>query len=112
MTSKRAETIEVTPFGIPRTGILDYLHFCRQNKFAELKIEMKDFSSRIQQVLDAENLTAYGASMIIGAETDEPIKTINQRINRWLKRTPKTWKEIESSLGYLGYEIIIRRRQK
>lgn len=72
---------------------------------------MQNFSSRLKEVLKAENLTAYGASFVIGAETDEPIKTINQRLDRWLKRTPKTWKEIESTLSYLGYEIVIQKRK-
>jgi hypothetical protein len=72
---------------------------------------MQSFSSKLKQILKTENLTPYGASLIIGAETDEPIKTIDQRLNRWLIRTPKTWKDIESSLSYLGYEIVIQKRK-
>ena len=70
---------------------------------------MQDFPSRLQAILDAENLTVYGACMVIGAETDEPTKTIHARLKRWLRKTPKTLREVEIALNSLGYEIKIEK---
>lgn len=68
-----------------------------------------DFSVRLQQILQAENLTSYGAAQIIGAETDESLETIQQRWARWQKQTPKTMQAIEQDLAILGYRIKIEK---
>jgi hypothetical protein len=47
--------------------------------------------------------------MVIGAETDEPTKTIHARLMRWLRKTPKTLREVEIALNSLGYEIKIEK---
>lgn len=65
---------------------------------------------KLQEVLDNTKLTVYGVSQIIGAETDEPLNTIQDRWRRWLKTPPKTWAAIEQDLTYLGYEIKIQKR--
>lgn len=60
------------------------------------------YSQQLQQRLDALNLTIYGASQIVGAETDEPIKTIHRRITRYLEADPETlvlFTEIIEALG-------------
>jgi len=68
---------------------------------------MTDLSEALQSILDEQNLTIYGASQIIGAETDEPLKTIHERLSQWLKRPPKSWQSIEIVLNALGYKITI-----
>ena len=60
-----------------------------------------------QQVLDAENLTMYGAAQMIGAETDEPLKTIHARWCRWRDKDPL--KVLSRDLAILGYEIKIEK---
>lgn len=69
------------------------------------------FSDRLQQILNECNLTIYGASQIIGADTDEPLKTIHERLSKWLRKTPKTIADLEIALNALGYEIEIKRKQ-
>lgn len=63
----------------------------------------------IKQILDRENLTIYGASQIVGAETDEPLKTVHQRISRWIRENPRQWQELEIFLSTLGYTIEIKK---
>jgi hypothetical protein len=65
----------------------------------------------VKEILDRENLTIYGASQIVGAETDEPLKTVHQRIRRWLQEQPRQWKELEIFLEAMGYTIEIRKKQ-
>jgi len=60
------------------------------------------YSAQLQERLDHLNLTIYGASQIVGAETDEPIKTIHQRITRFLKADPESlslYAEVVEALG-------------
>jgi hypothetical protein len=61
----------------------------------------------IQQILNAENLTIYGASQLIAAETDEELKTIHRRITCWAKNEPRQFKDLEILLDVLGYQIKI-----
>lgn len=63
----------------------------------------------IQEILDRENLTIYGASQIVGAKTDEPLKTIHQRISRWIQEQPRQWKELEIFLEAMGYTVEIKK---
>jgi hypothetical protein len=50
-------------------------------------------------------LTIYGISQIVGAETDEPLKTIHKRWTQWVNDEPKTLALIKQDLAALGYEI-------
>jgi hypothetical protein len=61
----------------------------------------------IQEILNAENLTIYGASQIIAAETDEELKTIHRRLTCWIKGEPRQWKDLETFLDAMGYQIEI-----
>jgi hypothetical protein len=61
----------------------------------------------IQEVLDAENLTIYGASQILAAETDEELKTIHRRLICWIKAEPRQWTDLEEFLNAMGYQIEI-----
>lgn len=63
----------------------------------------------IKQILDRENLTIYGASQLVRAETGEPLKTIHQRISRWIHENPRQWQELEIFLSALGYTIEIKK---
>lgn len=63
-----------------------------------------NYNELIQQRLDDLNLTIYGASRMIGAETDtdEDLKTLEQRIRRYCKSDPESltkWIEIIEALG-------------
>lgn len=64
-------------------------------------------SDQFQQVLDRENLTIYGASQIVGAETDETLNAIHKKISRLLKTPPRQIKDIEAILAALGYRLEI-----
>jgi hypothetical protein len=61
----------------------------------------------IQQILDTENLTIYGASQIIAAETDEKLKTIHRRLTCWIEKEPRQWTDLKEFLDALGYQIEI-----
>lgn len=61
----------------------------------------------IQAILDEQGLTAYGASQVIGAETDEALKTIHARLSRWKKKDPL--EVIRRDLKILGYEIKVEK---
>jgi hypothetical protein len=61
----------------------------------------------IQSILDRENLSIYGASQILAAETDENLKTIHRRISCWIKAEPRQWTDLEAFLNALGYQIEI-----
>jgi hypothetical protein len=73
---------------------------------------MPNLPETLQSILDDQNLTIYGASQIIGAETDEPIKTIHRRLSEWLRKTPLSWSAIEVALNALGYEIVIVKKPR
>jgi hypothetical protein len=53
------------------------------------------------------NLTIYGASQIIAAETDEELKTIHRRLSCWIREEPRQWTDLEAFLDAMGYEIEI-----
>jgi hypothetical protein len=61
----------------------------------------------IKEILDNEHLTIYGASQIIAAETDEPLKTIHRRLTCWVKANPRQWTDLEAFLDAMGYQIEI-----
>jgi hypothetical protein len=44
----------------------------------------------LKQILTDRNLTIYGASQIIGAETDEKLTAIHMRLSRWIGGSPPT----------------------
>lgn len=69
---------------------------------SQLSMSKPTYGAQLQQRLDYLNLTIYGAAQIIGAETDEPIKTIHQRITRYLEADPESlikWSEVIEALG-------------
>ncbi len=70
---------------------------------------MTDLPKLVQQLLDEQNLTVYGLSQLIAAETDEPIKTIHERVSNMLKRSPKTWVQTEQMFKAFGYKITIKK---
>ena len=60
------------------------------------------YGDRIKERLDHLNLTIYGASQMLAAETDEPLKTVHERIRRYLKNDPESltkWIEVVELLG-------------
>lgn len=64
---------------------------------------MTDFAVQLQSVLDALNLTAYGAGHLIAAETDENPTTIQRRWDRWKNgKNLKTLDQIQSDLEALS----------
>lgn len=63
----------------------------------------------IQCILDEQGLTAYGASQVIGAETDEALKTVSATLNRWRKGSPPRLAVVENYLRILGYEIRVEK---
>ena len=65
----------------------------------------------IKAILDREGLTIYGASQIVGAETDEELKTVHQRISRWISKPPKQWLELFIFLEIMGYTLEIRKKE-
>ncbi len=62
----------------------------------------------LKQALDEQGLTLYGASQIIGAETDEALKAIHHRLTRWLAGKPPRWAIAERDLSCLGYKVTIQ----
>lgn len=71
------------------------------------------FSDGFLKVLDACNLTIYGASQIIGAETDEPLDVIQARLRSYLgegDRLDLALNRLIEDLDALGYELHLVRR--
>jgi len=64
--------------------------------------------AQLRASLDALNLTLYGASQIVGAETDEDLKTVHRRITAYTSETPpKSISQLEQTLDALGLQITI-----
>jgi hypothetical protein len=61
----------------------------------------------LQEVLNAENLTVYGASQIIAAEADEKLEILQKQITRHLHDTPWIDSDLEHVLLMLDYEVTI-----
>jgi hypothetical protein len=60
------------------------------------------YGAQLQERLNQQNLTIYGASQIVAAETDEVRETVEQRIRRYLKSDPdslRLYAEIVEALG-------------
>lgn len=69
-------------------------------------------TEKLRQIFDCEGLTIYGASQLIGADTDEPIKVIHQRLSRWFSDEPSTLKHLEATVKALGYTIKIEKNDQ
>lgn len=63
--------------------------------------------TQLRAALDAQNLTLYGASLIIGAETDEAIKTIHRRLSSYIDGPPQSIAQLEKALDALGLRLVI-----
>jgi hypothetical protein len=61
----------------------------------------------LQEVLNAENLTVYGASQIVAAETDENLEILQKQITHHLHDTPWIDSDLEHVLLMLDYEVTI-----
>lgn len=62
--------------------------------------------TQIRDAIAALGLTLYGASQIVGAETDEALKTIHYRLTRYTsKNPPESIRQLETTLSALGYRI-------
>jgi hypothetical protein len=69
---------------------------------------MPTIPTQLRAALDAQNLTLYGASLIVGAETDEGIKTVHRRITSYTSdRPPKSIAQLEQTLDALGLQLTI-----
>jgi hypothetical protein len=64
----------------------------------------------IQTILNNENLTIYGASQLIAAETDEGLKTIHRRLTCWIRAEPRQWTDLDTFLDIMGYQIEITKK--
>lgn len=69
-------------------------------------------STRLKEILEAEDLTIYRASIIIGKKTNKPMKSIHERLSQWVRKTPKTFEQVEIAVRSLGYEIVIKKREE
>jgi hypothetical protein len=65
------------------------------------------YGAQLQERLDQLNLTIYGASQIVGAETDEPLLRVNERIRQYLKADPKTLRQFAEVIEALGGKLEI-----
>ena len=64
--------------------------------------------TQISNAIAARGLTLYGASQIIGAETDEALKTVHYRLTRYTSDTPpESIRQLEETLDALGYRLEI-----
>lgn len=64
----------------------------------------------IEAILNEQNLTTYGAAQMIGAETDEQLKTVWAVLNRWKDGKPPRYAVMARYLGILGYDICVVKR--
>jgi hypothetical protein len=70
-----------------------------------------NFGRTLSGVLSLENLAAYGAGLVIAAETDEAVATVVQRWQRWTDgKGLKTLEKLSEDLEILGWEIVIRKK--
>ena len=69
---------------------------------------MANLPTQISEAIAARGLTLYGAAQIVGAETDEEIKTIHRRLTAYTSsKPPKAIWQMEEALNALGYRIEI-----
>ncbi|MGL5066063.1 MAG: hypothetical protein ACRC62_39335 [Microcoleus sp.] len=64
----------------------------------------------IQQILDEQNLVPYGAAKILSAQTGKPLKTHHQQIRNWIEVPPVMWRDLETFLNAMGYDLVIKKR--
>lgn len=66
-------------------------------------------SAQLRAALAAQNLTLYGASQIVGAKTDEDLKTIHRRLTAYTgENPPKSIAQLEQLCSALGLAITIQ----
>ncbi len=64
--------------------------------------------AQLRAALAAQNLTIYGASQMVGAETDEALATVHRRITAYTSdNPPKTVAQLEQLCKALGLTITI-----
>ena len=68
---------------------------------------MANLPTQISEAIAARGLTLYGASQIIGAETDEPLKQVHYRLSRYTQNVPRSIRQLEEALEALGYRLEI-----
>jgi hypothetical protein len=69
---------------------------------------MPNLPAQIRDAIAARGLSLYGASQIIGAETDEALPTIHRRLTVYTSENPpKAIWQLEEALDALGYRIEI-----
>lgn len=68
---------------------------------------MKNLPAQIRDAIAARGLTLYGASQLIGAETDEDLKAIHKRLTKYTTIPPVSVRQLEETLDALGYRIEI-----
>jgi hypothetical protein len=61
----------------------------------------------IKQILTDRNLTIYGASQIVGAETDEKLTAIHMRLSRWIGGKPPNLTTAVRDLDALGFRVVL-----
>jgi hypothetical protein len=64
----------------------------------------------LQTILRDPELTLYGLALVIGAETDESIKTIHYRLTRYCQDLPVSIRNLDRDLEALGYQIKIEKK--
>jgi hypothetical protein len=68
---------------------------------------MLNLPTQISQAIAARCLTLYGASQIVGAETDEELKTVHRRLTAYTTKPPRALWQLEEALEALGYRLKI-----
>ena len=68
---------------------------------------MPNLPTQISNAIAARGLTLYGASQIVGAETDEDLRTVHRRLTAYTTKPPKAIWQLEEALKALGYQIQI-----
>lgn len=70
-------------------------------------MQSNHYGDLLRDRLNYLSLTIYGASQIVGAETDEEIRTIHRRLTRHLKADPESIQRYANDIRALGGELVI-----
>lgn len=65
----------------------------------------------LQEFFRQSEFTLYGMAQVIGAETDEPLKTIHYRLTRYKQNLAESILNLDKDLTALGYTLKIEKAQ-
>jgi hypothetical protein len=69
-------------------------------------------STILKEILSSDYINIYDAAQTISSQTGETVKSIHNRLSKWIAKEPESWVLVNRTLNQLGYKLELKKMSK